>query len=242
MPILTSTMATATTGTLCSTNDRALDVVYLHGFGETNPGSCKVAREIRKSIPNVTLHTPCYHPQGDYRLTNLPTTIADLDQFIQSTDHKQVVLVGYSVGGFLGALLASAHPELIHVLVMLAPAIDNYERNFAEKDPSEWYMPPEYVQSLIDLPSRPPVDTSAVKTVILHGLKDTDDGGSAPWRVREYAKSIGCVLFEPDCGHSLEPWLSAPSSNDGIPTLGQLITSACELSDAFSNIQTKEAG
>ena len=200
-----------------------LDILYLHGFGETDPGNCRVARSI-KATTGATVHTPCYHPEGDYRLTNVAQTIDELVVLIRSTRAGTVVVVGYSVGGFLAALLAAVHPELVHGLVLLAPAIDNYERNFCGRPESEWYMPRTYVQTLIDdFPSRPPVDTSAVCTVILHGLRDTDRGGSASWRVREFAAAIGAVLHEPDCDHGLEPWLSLGSTSHSIPSITELI-------------------
>jgi hypothetical protein len=116
------------------------------------------------------------------------------------------------------------HPELVHGLALLAPAIDNDEHNFESVPPSQWYMPARYVTTLRDdLPSRPRI---TVEMTIVHGLRDTDRGGSAPWRVREYVKELlgdGVVQFhEPDVDHTLEPWLSNPSNT---PSLEKLVES-----------------
>ena len=108
----------------------------------------------------------------------------------------------------LDALVASA--------LLLAPAIDNYERNFRNVPAEDWYMPPAYVAELQGLPPRPRIDTRLVPTVVLHGRDDTDQGGSAPWRVEEWtaeewassssAEQRRCAVHMPlGVDHSLEP-------------------------------------
>ena len=162
------------------------------------------------------------------------STIKELKEIIEKdilpNNSKCILLVGYSVGGYIAALLASMHPQLdIHGLLLLAPAIDNYERNFRNIPESEWYMPVSYVTTLRDkLPSRPSIKASRSKRIIIvHGLRDNDQGGIAPWRVREYVSELNdndhtmvmssvdtkVFLYQPDIDHSLEPWLSGLTSN-----------------------------
>ena len=219
-------------------------VIYLHGFGCIEPLECPVAvllsrilskQEHHRTTTSTFLYVPCYHPQGDISQTNFFTTLASLRDWITNNvvaptnKRRKLVLVGYSVGGYLAALLAEQHPEIVlSGLILLAPAIDNYQRNFEKK--TTWYMPATYVLALRDeFPSRPQVNAAAIRTVIVHGLRDTDHGGSAPWRIREYAKALGkCVtLYEPDMDHSLEPWLSRdePSADGTAPSLETLVLS-----------------
>lgn len=114
--------------------------LYLHGFGCTDPENCRVARYLQNFSmdPNnrkrYRLHTPCYHPNGDISKTDLLASISELRESITSLqrnaaakNHRvQLVVVGYSVGGYLAAVLASRHPDLVQGLILLAPAIDNY--------------------------------------------------------------------------------------------------------------------
>jgi len=93
-------------------------------------------------------------------------------------------VIGFSVGGYVAALLQERHPHLVDRVVLLAPAIDNYERNF--KGQRSWFMPEEYVAELRDvLGSRPKIKVPAV---LIHGECETDDDGSAPWRVKEWVE------------------------------------------------------
>jgi pimeloyl-ACP methyl ester carboxylesterase len=135
--------------------------------------------------------------------------------------------VGYSFGGLLGAILAAQRPDIIGNVLLLAPAIDNYARNYEGRDPAGWRMPRGYVEELRGYPARPDI---VRPTTLVHGLLDVDGAGSAPWRVRRWQdeQPFRCVHFLDGVGHSLEPWLSAPARNgDGrrdVPAFGQLVT------------------
>lgn len=143
-------------------------------------------------------------------------------------------LVGYSVGGYLAAVFAERHPELVASALLLAPAIDNYERNFQDVPVEDWYMPEQYVAALQGdgLPPRPQINTRLVPTAVVHGMDDTDSGGSAPWRVEEWTAlpwaaeaGQGCAVHMPTgVGHSLEPWLSSEeASTGGAPSLSAVL-------------------
>eukprot|EP00665_Eupelagonemidae_sp_cell47_P005231 gene5231-7838_t len=66
------------------------------------------------------------------------------------------------------------------------------------------------------------IDMNRVSTVVVHGTKDTDSGGSNPIRVREYAAEIGAALYEPGTTeHDLEPWLT--HGHDDLPRFEELL-------------------
>jgi pimeloyl-ACP methyl ester carboxylesterase len=138
-----------------------------------------------------------------------------------------VHVVGYSYGGLLAAWLAEKRPDLIANVLLLAPAIDNYARNYEGRDPESWRMPRDYVEELRSYPARPKI---VRPTTLVHGLLDDDRGGSAPWRIREWAaeQPFRSVFLLPGVDHSLEPWLSASSwNNDGsgdVPSFQKIVT------------------
>ena len=192
-------------------------IVFLHGWAQRDPTSCRVVAALRAALPpsgggvQGDILLPRYHPRsGDLTQTQLEPFLDNLYHSVVSRG-TQVHLAGYSVGGWLAAVFAERHPNLVASALLLAPAIDNYQRNFAEVPREEWRMPPEYVSALQQLPARPQIDTALVRTAIVHGLEDTDEGGSAPWRVEEWVGSglsrPGLSVYTPaGVDHSLEPW------------------------------------
>lgn len=187
------------------------DILYLHGFGTTNSEFCPVAEALRRAIPGLRLHVPCYHPGGHIKPTRIGASLeAFADLIVKHSTSGQVHLVGYSFGGLLGALLATRRPDLVRNVLLLAPAIDNYARNYEGRDPAGWRMPREYVEELETFPARPDI---VRPTTLVHGSLDTDSGGSAPWRVKEWSENqpFRSVYFLDGVDHSLEPWLSGPA-------------------------------
>jgi hypothetical protein len=92
-------------------------------------------------------------------------------------------------------------------------------------------MPSEYVEDLRSYPARPDVIRP---TTLVHGMLDVDDGGSAPWRIQEWAalQPFHNVYILDGVDHSLQPWLSAESwtKNKGevIPTFREIVTQLFE--------------
>ena len=121
-------------------------------------------------------------------------------------------LVGYSFGGLLAAILASQYPDRIVNLLLLAPAIDNFIRNYAARAPHEWPMPREYVEELRSYPARPQI---VRPTTLVHGMLDHDRAGSAPWRIQQWAaeQPFRHVYFLDRVDHSLAGWLPAAVSD-----------------------------
>lgn len=202
------------------------DVLYLHGFGSGDPQRCAVFQALQRALAgrHARLHAPTYHPGGQVGATRLEQFLQDLRDMARSLPSGRFALVvGYSVGGLLGALFQERHPELVGRAVLLAPAVDNFDRNFAGVPKGCWYMPPEYVEELQHLPARP---TIRVPTFLLHGEQDNDRGGSCPWRIREWAAAerFEVCCFPAGVGHSLEPWLTSPSRKlDGVPALKEVL-------------------
>jgi pimeloyl-ACP methyl ester carboxylesterase len=197
------------------------EILYLHGFGETEPNRCRVARAIQNAAAGKIVHSPCYHPGGHISATRIGKSLEELATIIEGLPGGRAHLGGYSFGGLLAALLAERRPELVANVLLLAPAIDNYARNFAGCDPGDWYMPQEYVEELRTYPPRPAI---VRPTILVHGELDVDRAGSAPWRVREWASKerFQSVHFLDGVDHGLEPWLSSKdwnssSSNSSAP-------------------------
>lgn len=203
------------------------DVLYLHGFGSTNPGGCPVAVALKTAVPGIRLHAPCYHPGGHIEATRIGDSLEEFtDIIVKGPASRKVHLVGYSFGGLLAALLAARRPDIVGNVLLLAPAIDNYARNYEGRDPATWHMPRGYVEELQAYPARPDV---VRPTTLVHGLMDVDGAGSAPWRVRRWQEeqSFRGVHFLDGVDHSLEPWLSAPAHTNGrwrdVPPFEQLV-------------------
>lgn len=95
-------------------------LIYLHGFA-SGPESSKgqflrerfARAELALELPDLT--------QGDFERTTLTLQLAFLHSLI---DARPAVLLGSSMGGYLGALFAARHPERVTALVLLAPAFD----------------------------------------------------------------------------------------------------------------------
>ena len=135
-----------------------------------------------------------------------------MDECLGLMDQLQLAkihLVGYSFGGLLAAILASQHPDRIVNVLLLAPAIDNFSRNYAGLASHEWPMPRAYVEELQAYTARPPI---VCPTTLVHGLLDHDRAGSAPWRIQEWAEqqAFRHVYFLDGVDHSLRGWVPVP--------------------------------
>jgi len=205
-------------------------LLYLHGWGHTEPEKRPVFIALQKALgaASVKVHVPCYHPGGEISQTRLVKFLEDLRDWGRSLPSGRFdAAVGYSVGGLLVALLQEKYPEVIGRAVLLAPAIDNFKRNFAKVPRESWHMPPEYVEELRGLLARPAI---RVPSVLLHGSLDTDEGGSDPWRVREWTddQPFKASYFPEGVNHNLEPWLYSLEKSPGIPQLPELLAWSLE--------------
>lgn len=182
----------------------SLDVVFLHGFGDMHAAEGLFVRVLSEELQdsNVHLHAPSYHPNGDVSKTRLNAFLGELEALAKKTSRGRFAAIfGFSVGGLVAALFQEGHPDLVDRIVLLAPAIDNFARNFADAPPDRWHMPSEYVEELRSLSARPVI---RVPAVLVHGELESDAGGSAPWRIREWAESeaFEACFYPRGVGHS----------------------------------------
>jgi len=203
------------------------EVLYLHGFGTTQPERSVIAHMLSRAVDGsgARFHCPCYHPGGDVRATRIGEFLAQLRSLALSLPSGRFsVIVGFSFGGLVAALFQEQCPELVGSVVLLAPSIDSYERNFRDVPKALWYMPPEYVEELARLPARP---TIKVPTTLLHGMSDFDGGEDMPARAKEWASQANFAqsCFPPAVNHSMEPWISSESPGLlGTPSLKETLT------------------
>ena len=175
-----------------------MSVLYLHGFGNSRPEQDSIAAELGARVPELRVRS--YHPDGDWRQTRLPLFLDSLRA--EAREKPFTAIVGFSVGGFIAALFQERWPDLVERVILLAPAIDNYERNFAHVPREKWFMPSAYVSELAELPARPALKVPAL---LIHGRRDTDGMGSALWRVQKWAETERFEhTFFPDAGHSMD--------------------------------------
>ncbi len=201
-------------------------ILFLHGFGQTERDSTPQLKALRTALPCSSILAPTYHPGGSVEATRVSVALAGLSEHLKSASGRTTHLVGYSFGGLLCALLAERHPELVDRVLLLAPAIDNYARNYAGKDQADWQMPIDFAVDLSTYPERPSIKRP---TTLVHGLLDNDHGGSAPWRIEEWAKQerFAAVHLLSGVDHSLEPWLSqSPERDAGCSAFASLARNA----------------
>ena len=98
--------------------------VYLHGFA-SGPASRKASffRE-RLAGRGVALEIPDL-AEGNFRGL---TITAQLQVIERLEPENALVLIGSSMGGYLAALYAAAHPDRVKRMVLLAPAFNFYQR------------------------------------------------------------------------------------------------------------------
>jgi pimeloyl-ACP methyl ester carboxylesterase len=114
-------------------------VVFVHGawidlrFWE--PQRQVVARQHRFIAYNQRYHGTAPWPD-DGKQYSAATHAADLTAFVRKVNAGPVHLVGISYGGFLAALVASGHPELVRSLTLAEPAIGALLADLPEAKPA----------------------------------------------------------------------------------------------------------
>jgi pimeloyl-ACP methyl ester carboxylesterase len=98
--------------------------VYLHGFA-SGPASRKASffRE-KLASHDVALEIPDL-AEGDFRHLTVTAQLRVIERLERG---RALVLIGSSMGGYLAALYAAAHPTQVERMVLLAPAFNFYER------------------------------------------------------------------------------------------------------------------
>ena len=188
------------------------EIVYLHGWN--GHPSCD---KLTECLPDgIVLTLPTYHPGGNTQETKIKSFLEELRSRALNNG-PFLALVGYSFGGLLAALFQEKFPHLVKRVVLLAPAIDNFRRNYENLAESVLDQKPHYVKELRDLKDLQARPTIRVPAVVIHGQQDTDAGGSELWRVEEWTgddknKQLVARRFFPKAGHDLQRIVSAEGS------------------------------
>jgi len=99
-----------------------LRVLYLHGFA-SSPGSRKARFFVeRLSAMGIAVEVPDL-AEGDFRHLTITGQLRLLER---SLARQPAILIGSSLGGYLAALYAARHTEIVK-LVLLAPAFRLYD-------------------------------------------------------------------------------------------------------------------
>jgi uncharacterized protein len=102
-------------------------VLYLHGFA-SGPFSRKAqffSAKLRElgfevEIPDLV--------EGDFKHLTVSKQLAVVDRGVErGAQSGPVTLIGSSMGGYLAALYAAAHPETVEGVILLAPAFGFYQ-------------------------------------------------------------------------------------------------------------------
>ncbi|WP_031470317.1 alpha/beta fold hydrolase [Sciscionella sediminilitoris] len=99
--------------------------VYLHGLGGSATNWTDLAAQLAGRVTGYAPDLPGFgntEPPRDWPFT--AAAQAELAaEFIASLDAGPVHLVGNSLGGTTAILLAARHPELVHTLTLISPAV-----------------------------------------------------------------------------------------------------------------------
>ena len=103
-------------------------VLLLHGFAQSGHSfdfvSLSLSDRFRVVAPDLRGHGESdWSPDGDYRRE---TMLADVIRLVETLDLAPVALVGLSLGGTLGYMLAASRPDLARSLVIvdIAPRVE----------------------------------------------------------------------------------------------------------------------
>jgi len=101
-------------------------VVFVHGIPTDYRAWAGQIPVFSKGRRMVSLSRRYAHPnqrEGDVSDSTVQNNAADLLQFIGKLGGGPVDLVGHSYGGFISAVLAADHPQLVRSLVLVEPAV-----------------------------------------------------------------------------------------------------------------------
>ncbi|MGC4114028.1 MAG: YqiA/YcfP family alpha/beta fold hydrolase [Myxococcales bacterium] len=111
-------------------------LLYLHGFA-SSPGSFKArVFHARLAESGEELLVPAMD-EGDFEHLTLTRQLALVERL--SRGARPLAVIGSSMGGYLAALHASAHP--VDALVLMAPAVDfcrRWEEKVGQTDLERW--------------------------------------------------------------------------------------------------------
>jgi uncharacterized protein len=187
-------------------------LVYLHGFA-SGPGSAKatfLARQFRQQ--GYDLEVPDL-AGGDFSHLTLTRQLSLLERLLEG---EPAILLGSSLGGYLAALYAARHPEIVKV-VMLAPAFNFYRRwreMMGEAAVQEWEETgyrnffhyatgreePLHMDFLRDAAQYEGYPVLEQPAIILHGLNDEVAPVNLAYEFHRRAADCRLLILESDHG------------------------------------------
>lgn len=189
--------------------------LYLHGFA-SGPNSRKAQQfQKRFAAAGVELSVPALD-EGDFEHLTLTRQLALVRRLTAGAPRPRV-LIGSSMGGYLAALHASAHP--VDALVLMAPAVDFARRlverhghedierwrrdGFTEVDHHALGRRARLARDLVDDAARhAPFPKVFVPTLVFQGRKDDVVPLALVERWAADTPSARLVVY--DTGHDLE--------------------------------------
>jgi pimeloyl-ACP methyl ester carboxylesterase len=112
-------------------------VIYLHGFA-SSPRSSK-AQFFKQRLNEQGVEVDV--PRLDGNNFEALTITNQLSIIHETIGNRPAILFGSSLGGYLAALYAARHPDLVERLVLLAPAFQfptRWRQRYSEKDIARW--------------------------------------------------------------------------------------------------------
>ena len=106
------------------------NILFLHGLGTSSSTWIHVLPSLRESGSITCLDLPGHgfsKITGGDRFFPLRQMDQALEQFIQSTQHPPLHIIGHSLGGWLAARYAARHPESVEHLILIDNAGIRYE-------------------------------------------------------------------------------------------------------------------
>lgn len=98
-------------------------LLFVHGLSSNSDAWSKNIADLKNEYTCIALDLPGYGKSSIPDAAYTPSYFADvLQQFIKKMALKNIVLVGHSMGGQASIKLATAHPDLIEKLILIAPA------------------------------------------------------------------------------------------------------------------------
>jgi hypothetical protein len=111
-------------------------LAYLHGFASGTASTKAFYFRARLADLGVDLAVPDL--ARDFRRMTVGSELAVVEQLLAD---GPMILIGSSLGGYVAALAAERHPELVPGLVLLAPAfgfVERWEARLGEETVARW--------------------------------------------------------------------------------------------------------
>lgn len=86
------------------------EILFLHGFFQTDPEATPLLRALRHHLPGTTIHAPAYHPNGDVKRTRINDALELCHSIIRHSSYGKISLIGFSFGGLLASIFTEHHP------------------------------------------------------------------------------------------------------------------------------------